>query len=46
MCDSLDNLANKVQTVLSKIQGVEDLGVLRKVEQTDLYMRCNTGHRP
>ena len=39
--DSLDNLANKVQTVLSKIQGVEDLGVLRNLGQPEFRIELD-----
>lgn len=39
--DSLDNLANKVQAVLSKIQGVEDLGVLRNLGQPEFRIELD-----
>ena len=39
--DSLDNLANKVQTVLSKVQGVEDLGVLRNLGQPEFRIELD-----
>jgi heavy metal efflux system protein len=39
--DSLDNLANRVQAVLSKVQGVEDLGVLRNLGQPEFRIELD-----
>ena len=39
--DTLDNLANKVQHELSKVQGVEDLGVLRNLGQPEFRIELD-----
>ena len=39
--DSLDVYANRVQAVLSKIQGIEDLGVLRNLGQPEFRIELN-----
>ena len=39
--DTIDNLANKVQHELSKVQGVEDLGVLRNLGQPEFRIELD-----
>ena len=38
---TLDSLANRVQSVLGKIQGIEDLGVLRNLGQPEFRIELN-----
>ncbi len=39
--DTLDNLANKVEATLGKIQGIEDLGVLRNLGQPEFRIELD-----
>jgi cobalt-zinc-cadmium resistance protein CzcA len=39
--DTLDNLANKVQTTLATVQGIEDLGVLRNLGQPEFRIELD-----
>ncbi|MFP5042531.1 efflux RND transporter permease subunit [Parasediminibacterium sp. JCM 36343] len=39
--NTLDSLANKVQSVLGKINGIEDLGVLRNLGQPEFRIELN-----
>jgi len=39
--NTLDSLANRVQSVLSKVQGIEDLGVLRNLGQPEFRIELN-----
>ena len=39
--NTLDSLANQVQSVLGKVQGIEDLGVLRNLGQPEFRIELN-----
>ncbi len=39
--NTLDSLANRVQSVLGKVQGIEDLGVLRNLGQPEFRIELN-----